>query len=78
MPTLKSLTSSEIGELLAKEDYKSLLDAVLASIHRDGGQYTILAGHQASEELALHTVPELYRKNEDHQALVAQLVNRNG
>lgn len=73
MPTSKSLTSSDIKELVDKGDYKSLLDAVLAAANRDGGQYTILAGYHASVEVALYSIPETYRKNAALTARIGQL-----
>lgn len=76
MPSSPLLTSSDVAELVRKEDWKVLLDAVLAAVCRDGGQYTILAGYQASIELALHQIPELYRKNAALSGRIGQLVRQ--
>ncbi len=68
MPTSKSLISNEeadraeIERLAAANDYKALLDLVLAHVHRDGGQYTILAGYAASVELAIFSTADTRRK----------------
>lgn len=35
-------------EWAAKEDYKAMLDELLAICHLDGGQYTLLAGYAVS------------------------------
>lgn len=54
-PSSKSLTSNE-------PDYKALLDAVLNTIHRDGGQYTTIAGYQTSVDEAVTVVKGLRKK----------------
>jgi hypothetical protein len=61
MQITKSLTSSE-------PDYKAMLDELLAVIHRDGGQYTILVGYDLSIKDAVlkiqftrHNTPRLKR-----------------
>jgi hypothetical protein len=66
MPTSKSSTSNE--------DYKQLLDRVLAAAHRDGGQYTLIAGYDVSAEEACLQIRELYRKCAALQARIRQLV----
>lgn len=40
--------SLQYMEWAAKEDYKSMLDELLAICHLDGGQYTLLAGYAVS------------------------------
>lgn len=69
MPTSKSSTSSEqleytINSLTQERDYyKEKLDQLLNAVHRDGGQYTTLAGLQVSHVDALEAIPKLYREN---------------
>lgn len=59
MPTMKSSTLIEptykalLQKLAAEGDYLSLLNELLAVIHRDGGHYTILVGVPASVEDAM-------------------------
>jgi hypothetical protein len=65
MPTSKSSTSSE-------PDYKKMLDELLAVVHRDGGQYTILAGYDVSSSDACRMVAELYRRYRSLAARVDQ------
>jgi hypothetical protein len=75
MPTSKSSTSSELKPLALTEDrsteqleadgdidYKTMLDELLAVIHRDGGQYTILAGYEVSVHDAKYHISENHRK----------------
>lgn len=71
MPNSKSSTSNETESQLRRvlfkryvdtEDYKALLAAVLAEIHRDGGQYTILSGFDVSAAQAVETVRLTRRK----------------
>lgn len=68
MPTSKSSTSSDgvrcrhFHELAANEDYRALLCELLARIHRDGGQYTQLAGFAVSFEDADLKVAELHNE----------------
>lgn len=59
-PSLKSSTSSE--PVLPAEDWKKLLYDLLATIHRDGGQYTHLAGFAVSYTDAEAKVRELYQE----------------
>lgn len=66
MPTSKSSTSSDL-------DYEALLLELLAEIHRDGGQFTKLAGFMTSLETAHRQVRELYRKNAALTARIGQL-----
>lgn len=61
MPTMKSSTLSEDYRSLLKEkaaegDYLFLLKELLAVIHRDGGQYTLLTGLTTSFEDAVNNV----------------------
>ena len=67
MPNTPSSTPSE-------PDYKAMLDELLRVIHRDGGQYTVIAGYEASvaeAELQISTERRMLR---DHQrrALVSR------
>jgi len=43
-----------IHQLVEAQDYRALLIEVLAAVHRDGGQYTQLAGLSASVEDAIN------------------------
>lgn len=52
-PTSKSSTSSDV-------DYKALLEELLAAIHRDGGQFTKLAGLMTSLQEAHKKVESTY------------------
>ena len=54
--TIDSLTQE-------RDYYKAHLDAVLAAAHRDGGQYTILAGYQASVADAVVTITATHLEN---------------
>lgn len=53
--------------------YKALLLELLAVIHRDGGQYTTLAGLMTSLQTAHNSVNELRRKNAALTARIGQL-----
>jgi len=59
-PTSKSSTSIDgnyqklIQQLVASEDWRALLIELLAVAHRDGGQYTQLAGVAVSMEDAIN------------------------
>jgi 23S rRNA G2069 N7-methylase RlmK/C1962 C5-methylase RlmI len=54
MPTSKLSTLSSdpptyaLAKMVETEDYKGLLDHLLAVIHRDGGHYTVLTGYGVS------------------------------
>lgn len=52
-------------ELTAKEDYRSLLNEVLAVLHRDGGQYTELAGYAVSVCDGIQNYFDLRKEVED-------------
>ncbi len=71
MPTSKSSTSNSpqygalLRQLVANEDYKSLLDQTLAVLHRDGGHYTALAGYAVAIEDALTNYHEMRRELEE-------------
>jgi hypothetical protein len=61
MQITKSSTSNE-------PNYKAMLDELLAVVHRDGGQYTILVGYDLSIkdavlkiQFARHNTPRLKR-----------------
>ena len=62
MPTLKYSTSIDEGfkrvasMKAVDQDYKWLLDQLLALIHRDGGQYTTLVGYADSVNDAIDKV----------------------
>jgi hypothetical protein len=55
MPTSKLSTLNE-------PDYKALLDELLAVIHRDGGQYTVLTGYAVSFNDAKYIVEDTRKK----------------
>lgn len=57
-PTSKSSTSSD----LTQADYKKLLEELLAEIHRDGGQFTKIAGLMTSLEEAHKKVIGMRKK----------------
>ena len=79
MPTSKSSTSSSIIQQLAKVgDHSTLLVELLATVHRDGGQYTTLVGLACSVEDAIEKVFELYRVNAALNYRIKQLVNKEG
>ncbi len=65
MPTSKSLISNNplrrvlIESCVEGGDYKQLLIELLAVVHRDGGQYTQLAGFATSVEDAIIRVEEM-------------------
>lgn len=65
MPTSKSLISNNplrrlfIDQCVEGGDYKQLLIELLAVVHRDGGQYTQLAGFATSVEDAIARVEEM-------------------
>ncbi len=63
MPSSRSSTSnsrlSYFQALVANEDYKALLVEVLSYLHRDGGQYTALAGYAVSVEDGIKNYLEL-------------------
>ncbi len=65
MPTSKSLISNNplrrvlIESCVEGGDYKQLLIELLAVVHRDGGQYTQLAGFATSVEDAIMRVEEM-------------------
>ncbi len=40
-------------------DFKALLQELLAVIHRDGGQYTVLTGYAVSVEDAITRITDL-------------------
>jgi hypothetical protein len=63
------------AELLRLKRVEKMLNELLAVIHRDGGQYTTLAGLATSLETASYTVTELYRKNAALRARVGRLVS---
>jgi hypothetical protein len=73
MPITKSLTSTDnIRRVLytcmvEDGDYKALLNELLAVIHRDGGQYTDLAGFAVSVEDAVTNVVTTRRLLAEHQ-----------
>jgi hypothetical protein len=50
---------------MSTDTYKTLLDSVLNAIHRDDGQYTLLAGYETSVDeaikVATYTRSELRR-----------------
>lgn len=80
-PSSKSSTSSKpyyraehIAAKLAREDYKALLLDLLAIIHRDGGQFTTLAGLQASLETAEQVVPELFQEHASMKRKVGSML----
>lgn len=54
-PTSKSST-------LSNDDYKFLLEELLAEIHRDGGQFTKLAGLMVSLEEAHKKIVAMRKK----------------
>lgn len=62
MPNTKLSTSNEetkhalFERKAAEGDYLFLLKELLAIIHRDGGQYTVLSGLATSVEDATHAV----------------------
>lgn len=62
MPNTKLSTSNEelrsalYAEKAAEGDYLFLLKELLAVIHRDGGQYTVLTGLATSVEDAVHAI----------------------
>lgn len=77
MPTSKSSTSSSFCKCCGGtqcsafsivkelEGYKAMLDELLAVIHRDGGQYTVLAGYEVSvgdAKYAIEDVREKFRR----------------
>jgi hypothetical protein len=68
MPTSKLSTSNE-------PDYKALLDELLAIIHRDGGQYTILTGYDVSLCDAKYIVEDTRKKLRHITERLIQLVN---
>lgn len=79
MPTLKSSTLSRLIHELAEDgDYRALLVELLSTIHRDGGQYTQLAGIAVSAEDAIEKVVESYRLNAALNYRIKQLVNKLG
>lgn len=49
---------------------RAMLDKLLSAVHRDGGQYTVLAGQEASTEDAVNIVLALHK---DNAALKARL-----
>lgn len=65
MPSLKSSTlmdesyRSLLQEKAAEGDHLFLLQELLAVIHRDGGQYTLLTGLPTSVEDAMKVVIDL-------------------
>lgn len=65
MPTTKLSTSINplhkllLETMVSEGDYKALLNELLAVIHRDGGQYTELAGFAVSVEEAIVRVTEM-------------------
>lgn len=72
-PSSKSSTSSECAscmDWMAKchesdvlgSHYCEWLKGLLAAVHRDGGQYTTLAGTKESVEDAIKKVRELYQE----------------
>lgn len=69
MPSSKSLTSSRsdygraVAHCVKNEDYEALLLDLLATVHRDGGQYTTLTGLCVSFLDAKAEVEDLYRRN---------------
>lgn len=63
MSTERTFTRNLITRMVNKEDYKGLLGHLLAVIHRDGGQYTELAGLHVSLEDAFAKVFELHRES---------------
>ena len=68
MPTSKSsiLTEDDYSQLLKEKategDHLYLLIELLSVIHRDGGQFTLLAGLATSVEEAMAEVRKLHRK----------------
>jgi len=71
MPSSKSLTSSEQANELRRKayikwseekNYEELLKDLLAEVHRDGGQYTILSGYAVSTFDAVEKLRSMRRK----------------
>lgn len=60
MQTSKSSISNE-----PKLDHKELLEELLKAVHRDSGQYTLLAGYRTSVDEALHELVKMRRKLTD-------------
>lgn len=88
MPTSKSSTSSEPcdgrGEACigcadcngrGASIYKAMLDDLLSTIHRDGGQYTVLTGYAVSVEDAKKLHLEMRRQRNALQERIRHLVN---
>jgi hypothetical protein len=79
MPNSKPSTSTDdiyhdfLEQLVKTEDYKAILNELLAVIHRDGGHYTLLAGFVASVEDAMHIVQELRADNRWLSATISRL-----
>lgn len=69
MQNTKSSTSNE-------PDYKALLDKLLAAIHRDGGQYTILVGYELSAQDAALAFDQLRQQRQSLANRVAHLAKR--
>lgn len=72
-PSSKSSTSSEcancdfwVAKCMESDElgsqYQEWLKELLSAIHRDGGQYTTLAGTKTSVEDAIKKIGELYRE----------------
>lgn len=82
MPNIKSSSLIDEGyrQLLhqkaAEGDYLSLLTELLSVIHRDGGQYTILAGLPTSVEDAMKVVLDL--RSQIRMANYLNKQNENG
>lgn len=79
MPTSKSSTSNNslhtvlLQQMVADGDYRALLVELLAHVHRDGGQYTQLAGFAVSVQDAIFQVNELRSINSVLERRIKQL-----
>ena len=71
MPSSKLSTSIDqtykaiLREKAAEGAYQFLLDELLAVIHRDGGHYTVLTGHDVSVADAMDLVLRLRHENRE-------------
>ncbi len=82
MPSSQSSTSSSgsfaekvIENWVSNECYEDLLINLLAFIHRDGGQYTELAGLAVSYTDAWRIVDALYKDNAALKARLKKVTN---
>lgn len=82
MPSMKSSSLIEepykklLQEKAAEGDHLFLLTELLAVIHRDGGQYTVLVGLPLSVEDAMCTVLDL--RSQLRMANYLNTQNKNG